>query len=87
MYKLHIPTEQYGFVEVEVEHLEDLESTYVSVKRQFDNRDGLDAKNWRRALDLYLSTNKLIADDYDQMSRSQKTLIQEIKRSLNRINK
>lgn len=87
MYKLHIPTEQYGFVEVEVDvPLEDLKLTYNEIKRQFDtNTQGIDQKAWNKALDRYLSDNTMEADLYASMSDAQKYVIQEIKKSVKRI--
>lgn len=48
--------------------------------------DGLDTKEWNRVLDTYLETNKITSpEDLENMSVYQHSIIQEIKRSLKRI--
>ena len=37
-FTLHIPTEQFGYIEVEVDRKEDIARTYFEVKEQWDAR-------------------------------------------------
>ena len=49
---------------------------------------GLDAKEWNKVLDEYLSTGKITdgADLYARMNREQQGVVQEIKKSIKRRN-
>lgn len=83
--KYHIPTEQYGFIEVTAK----VESTvdarpYEEVKGWFAEKMGLDKKGFDSALDRYLAEGKMDANIYEEMSLEQKTIIQCIKRSFKR---
>ena len=88
---LRIPTGQYAFmeVEVEVESLEEAREKYLELETMIKSkgRGGLEPKIWNNALDQYLTENNLSSDDYANMSDIQKCVIQEIKKSLKRINK
>lgn len=85
--KIHIPTEQYGFIEVDVEDVQEAKTISDEVKSEFtDNcRTGLGKKEWNNAIDTYLTNQTLVADEYAQMNKFQIDVIQEIKRSFNRI--
>jgi hypothetical protein len=92
MYKLHIPVAQYGFVECEIDNIEDIHTEYSSVMARFglkmptiESNGGLSAKDWNEALDTYISQNTLHSETYANMSQDQKNIIQEIKRSVKRI--
>jgi hypothetical protein len=85
MIKIHIPTEQYGYCEIDCETLEEAKDRYLEAKYIFTEKEGLDDKNWRRVLDRYLSENTMSPDEYDQMSNEQRRTVQEIKRSFARI--
>ncbi len=92
MYKLHIPVAQYGFVETEVSTLEEVQPEYDSIMREFglkmpivNSTGGLPTIEWNKALDTYISQNTLHSETYANMSDWQKTIIQEIKRSVKRI--
>lgn len=87
----HIPTEQYGFVEVEHEHEEGVGvESYEAVKAVLvpptSPEEGLDQKEWNTALDGYLTLNTMPSEVYERMSLKQKGLIQEIKKSIKRLN-
>lgn len=85
--KIHIPTEQYGFIEADVENAQEAKIISDEIKSEFsDNSNGgLSKKEWNNSLDRYLSTQTLLADDYARMNKFQIDVIQEIKRSLSRI--
>jgi polyhydroxyalkanoate synthesis regulator phasin len=85
-YKIHIPTEQFGFLEAEVETVEEAKELSDSVIAVFrPNLTDIDSKEWNSTLDRYLSTNTMEADIYARMSDKQKNIIQEIKRSVKRL--
>jgi hypothetical protein len=85
----HIPTEQFGFTEVEVEGTDKM--TYEEAKLAYglpiESGEGLDAKSFNDSLDEYLMTNSLTngANLYQSMSKEQQMIFQTIKRSLKRI--
>lgn len=92
--KLHIPTEQYGFVEVEAEanSVEEAIEAYKATKSpelpdvaSLGANGGLDTKEWQRTLDGYLSLGTMPSDVYERMSVNQKQFVQEIKRAFKRI--
>ncbi len=84
---IRVPSEQYAFIEVEVEEtperiLEIHDQFLKAVKPQ----EGIADKEWRTALDRYLTNNDMDADVYASMSPTQKLIIQEIKKSIGRVN-
>lgn len=87
----HFPTEQYGFVEVEEEvaSKEEAIEAYSATKASVvSSSEGLTPKEMNRCIDEYLSTGSLVdgTELYQQMSASQQDFLQQLKRSLKRIN-
>lgn len=83
----HIPTEQYGFVELEkpLEEGDEIMS-YGEVKRSvYPNGDGLTDKEFNKALDRYLLEGDMDSEAYAQMSEGQKDVIQCLKRANKRL--
>lgn len=85
-----IPTEQYAYVEVEenvpFKTTTKIKENYDDLASVFKPQEGLPDKLWRQAIDQYLREGDCEADVYAAMSQEQKRVIQEIKRSMNRIN-
>ena len=88
----HIPTEQYGFIEVEkddsrkpIEEIESYEAVKALVVPSTPPPEGLDQKEWNQALDGYLTLNTMPSEVYERMSDKQRGLIQEIKKSIKRL--
>ena len=85
----HIPTEQFGFTEVEVAEGGSL--TYDEAKLLYGpcsaSGEGLEAKEWNRCVDEYLSTGSLVdgTELYQQMSKGQQDFFQTVKRAFKRI--
>ena len=87
--KLHYPTEQFGFaeVEVEVESLEDAIEIYnASKSSKMASEGGLDTKEWNRVVDKYLSVQTMASNESERMNKAQKWFIHEIDKSFNRLN-
>ena len=86
-YKLHIPTEQYGFVEVEFEAFSEdfVEQTYRQVVNAFKPKAGLSDKDYNSFIDRYLLGELVHTEEYAAMSTDQQKTVQIIKRSLARI--
>lgn len=83
-YKIHVPTEQFGFIEVETDELVDAKAEYENIKRSFEVTGGLDATTWRKVLDNYLNTGRMEAVDYGEMNSFQRGVVQEIKKYFKR---
>lgn len=86
-YKVHIPTEQYGFVEVEFEQEtgRSVADVYTEVASMFKPQEGLSPKDFNTALDRYLSDGTGETNTYLAMSPAQKQTIQDIKRAFKRL--
>jgi len=54
---------------------------------QINTEEGLPKKLWNLALDKYLLANKINSETFMSMSDTQKNIIQEIKKSVKRLNK
>ena len=78
---LHIPTEQYGFVEVEVE----ADSVEEAVSLYPKNGEGLSDKEFNAFIDNQLIGSDNHIEQYEKASADQKAIIQVIKRALKRI--
>ena len=81
MYKAHIPTEQYGFVEVEAETPEEIFAKYLEVARLFQEGDGINDREWSSIRNrCYKEISK---EDWELVlekgSRQQKWFINQIK--------
>jgi hypothetical protein len=46
----------------------------------------MEASEWRKCLDKYINTGKLLSEEYEQMDEWQKFTIQELKKSYKRLN-
>lgn len=87
--KIRIPTEQYAFVEVDVEinSLSEIKEKYDEVKSLFELKTGLPDQEWRESLDGYLLDCSMTSEVYYKMSDIQQKVIQELKKAFKRINK
>lgn len=92
--KLHFPTQEYGFaeVEVEVESPEEAIELYHASKTLQNapqSEVGLPNKEWLKVVEHYLNTGQLLGDaeTWEKLSKYQCDWIQETKRGLKRLNK
>ena len=84
--ELTIPTEQFGNIRPIVEGtVDEIIEAYWEFSNAFKDKEGLNVKDWQKALDDYLNLGTMNSDMYDSMSLKQQGLIQEIKKSLKRI--
>ena len=85
-YKLHLPTETYGFIEAELEGThEEAVVQYRELSQEWCGSEGLSEGDFRKTLDKYLLTNKMESSEYEAMSTPQKNAIQMLKRAFKRI--
>ena len=87
MFKFHIPTEQYGYIETEVEY-DSMAEALTDYKLTVSNQEGLNDKEFRELLDEYLETGTVVngVDRYLKLNKSQQMIIQVVKRSVKRLN-
>ena len=89
-YELRIPgQEQYSYVNITTDSLEEFEEAkqnYYQLKSiPSEKLEGLDTKNFQRALDKYLVESTITMEDYDKMSLKQREQISELKKAFSRI--
>lgn len=84
--KLHIPTEQYGFVEVEIDSTgEEAVDLYTKLSAYSKGGEGLEEKQFNAFIDTQLIGGSNHIEEYNQMTPSQQNIVQTIKRALKRI--
>lgn len=90
-YLVHVPTEQYGFISCELEGTaEDAMETYKEISQANKPKEGISPKEFNSFLDCYLSTGSPPDGGitlWEEMSDTQKIVVNEIKKTFKRINK
>ncbi len=84
----HIPTEQYGFIEQELEGStnEEIKMAYNAIKRAWEAQEGLTTKDFNAFLDnMLLKEDFNHVETYEAMNDQQRAVVQEIKKCLKRI--
>lgn len=95
MNEIRIPTVQFGYINVQFEgtpeeaieqhnHLVALYQTTLK-SQEMNSNGGLDTKTWNHVLDTYLRENSIQMEHLDGMNERQKLLINELRKSLSRI--
>lgn len=87
-YTLHVPVEQYGFIQVDdIPTREEAILEYKKVAADFIN-EGLDPKEFNAILDDLLDDRSISGDpgSIEKMSPAQRFVINEIKKSFKRTN-
>jgi len=88
-YTLHVPVEQYGFIQVDdIETREQAVAEYKMVNADFQNQ-GLSEAEWKAILDDLLEDQSISGDpgSTELMSPAQRYVINEIKKSFKRLAK
>lgn len=87
--KIHVPTIEYGFIEAEYDDIsaEDAVSHHNDLLNAYKGNFGLSRDDFNRTLDEFLNTGTVVdgVNIYQQMSKEQQSVFQEIKKSLKRI--
>ena len=97
----HVPTESFGFTEVEQEvgglldeemvSYEDVKASVMpktaSTSEYASTVEGLPHLDWNKVLDGYLTVGTMPSEVYEKMSKVQQGVIQEIKKHFKRVNK
>lgn len=83
---LHLPTEQYGFIAVDVEDTPTgIVEAYRGFQRLTQSAAGLPEKDFNAFVDRQMLGESNKIEDYELASDTQKVIIQCVKRSLKRI--
>lgn len=88
-YTFHVPTEQYGFVEIETDSVEELLDSsikdavgaYKAISEASNNpTPGVGAKEFAEIVTDYIKTGQMVngGDEYDRYSFGQKAFIKEL---------
>ena len=85
--KIHISIGDYEFIEADVENVEDARMLRDDIKHEFSKGDGEGLKNsdWCKVMNEYLKTGRMSSDDYALLSKPQRYVIQEVKKTLKRL--
>lgn len=83
--RVHIPAEQYGFIEADVESVLEARELSDEVKRTFSDSSALSQKDFNKALDRYLTDGTGETETYLAMNKEQKAVIQEVKKAFGRL--
>lgn len=78
--KLHIPTKEYAFIEVEVDDdLSNIHQLYDEIVHTFEPKEGLGVNEWAKVRNHYHKTGKIEVEEYEALSNKQKYFINEDK--------
>lgn len=85
-YTLRLPTDQYAYIEIEAEGTpEDAVQAFTELQSAYNsNIEGLNIQQWAKTRDTYVKTGEISQEDYEALSKAQKFVINEIKKSLKR---
>lgn len=90
-YIAHVPTEQYGFISVELEGTaEEAVQAYNDLRKEYGGGIGLPSREFSSFMDYYITTGKMPDDGiekWEAMTNEQRLIIHELKKAFNRINK
>ena len=82
MYKVHIPTMEYGFIEVSCETIEEALAEHDTIQNMVKEKDGLSASEWKKVRMTMLNTSECDPNIIEQMSKAQRYWINETKKTL-----
>lgn len=91
-YLAHVPTEQYGYISVEVEgEAHEAVEAYKALQAAWSGKGtGIPQKDWTRFLDAYIGSGKPPEDGlalWEEMSDTQRLVVNEVKKTLKRLTK
>jgi hypothetical protein len=91
----HIPTEQYGFIEVEVDKIEETTQEalktavegYKRISEAYNGGFGLEPKEFNRVYDSFLTNGEIVGDPgiIEQMDLGQQRSINDLKKAVKRV--
>lgn len=88
--KIRIPLQQYAFVELEVEDKSLTEIKQIADEMTMlvtEENEGHNTMEWSRVRDTYLKEGELDITDFEACNKWQKFVINEIKKTINKLDK
>lgn len=86
IYTLRIPTVQYGYIETEFEGTaEEAFAEHDKLIKLHNGGFGIPVSEFNKALDRYLNAGTGDVNQYQDMSKEQQSVFQEIKKSFKRL--
>lgn len=84
----HVPTEQYGFTEIEVEGMTAESMTYEEAKSLVLGSvgPGIDNLAFSSLVDRYMASGTMLAEEYEELNSQQQFVIQTLKKYKKRQN-
>jgi len=87
-YKIHVPTKEYAFIEVELEGTaEEAIEEHDKIAYLAKDKEGLNSLQWAKARDHYAKTGDIDPVDWEACSRAQRYILGQFKKANKRNNK
>ena len=88
MIKIHVPTEQYGYIEIECDTLVEAKVEYENAKKTFagEQIQGMDKNTWAKFRDKLMVDCQYTGDELDKMSPVQKWFVHQFENGMKNIN-
>jgi len=84
--KIRIPTKEYAFIEATVEgETHEIVQMHDELFMAVGDKEGLNFAEWAKARDRYITKNELDPEVYETMSKPQKFVINEVKKTFKSI--
>jgi len=80
----HIPTEQYGFVEVEADGEYEAGYNTLAKKVRGEGGTGIPELDFTRLIDRYCETGSMLSEEYEALNDKQQYTIQTYKKQFKR---
>lgn len=78
-FKAHVPTEEYGFIEVEADTFDEVMDGYRKTKIEFSDQEGLNQNEWARVRNHLYHQGVIEPEDYERLSKIQRHVINQMK--------
>lgn len=79
MYKLHVPTGDYAFIEKECETLEEAFEEHENIRVAFSEKEGLKPNEWSKVRNKYVNTGEIEIEEMESLGKAQKWFINQCK--------
>ena len=83
--KIHVPTKEYAFIEVEVnDTIENMVALHDEIANKALDKEGLSVNDWAKARNKMLVTGEF--DPNLELSKAQRFFVNELKKALRAVN-
>lgn len=81
-HKIHIPTEEFGFCEAEIEGTpQEVADYYTELKGAMTGGDGLNTPQWAKVRNHYARSGEIETEDWEMCNKLQRYVLGQIKKS------